>query len=154
MPSTPDRAPLTDALITALATVVEFVGDVTAPDDAGWQDDPGGNSSMFIPYVVLTPQPSPAPTGSLGDSQIDWKLPYTLTTYGVTRQQIEDVADEARRAVLALKDVTITMNDTTTVWKIIGVTSQNIAGVGFTDQIKPTAYSQSDSVLVMFSKKL
>jgi len=154
MPSTPDRAPLTDALIAALEAAVEFVGDVKAPDAAGWQSHPGGNDSIFIPYVVLSPQSSPAPTGSLGDSQIDWRLPYTLTTYGVTRQQIEDVADEARRAVLALKDVTITMNDTTTVWKIIGVTSQNIGGVGFTDQIKPTAYSQSDSVLVMFSKKL
>jgi hypothetical protein len=154
MTSTPDRAPLTDAIITALQTVVEFVGDVVAPQDAGWQNFPGGNDSMFIPYVVLSPQASPAPTGSLGDGQIDWRLPYTLTTYGVTRQQIEDVADEARRAVLALNNVSITMNDGTTVWKIIGVTSQNIGGVGYTDQIKPTAYSQSDSVLVWFSKKL
>lgn len=154
MTSTPDRAPLTDTLIAALNTVVEFVGDVKSPMDAGWQADPGGNESVFIPYVVLSPQPSPAPTGSLGDSQVDWKLPYTLTTYGVTRQQIEDVADEARRAVLGLNNVSITMNDGTTVWKIIGVTSQNIGGVGYTDQIKPTAYSQSDSVLVWFSKKL
>jgi len=154
MGSTPDRAPLTDAIVTALSTVVEFVGDVVAPQDAGWQSYPGGNESVFIPYVTVTPQPSPAPEGSLGDGQIDWRLPYTLTTYGVTRQQIEDVADDARRAVLGLNNISITMNDGTTVWKIIGVTSQNIGGVGFTDQIKPTAYSQSDSVLVWFSKKL
>jgi hypothetical protein len=154
MTSTPDRAPLTDVLIGALETVVEFVGDVIAPQDAGWQNFPGGNDSVFVPYVVLTPQASPAPTGSLGDSQVDWRLPYTLTTYGVTRQQIEDVADEARRAVLGLTNVVVSMHDGTTAWKIIGVTSQNIGGVGYTDQIKPTAYSQSDSVLVWFSKKL
>jgi hypothetical protein len=153
MPSTPDRAPLTDTLIAALTSVVEFVGDVKAPEDAGWQSHPGGNDSIFIPYVILTPMVSPAPVGSLGDSQIDWRLPYTLTTYGVTRQQIEDVADEARRAVLGLNNVVVSMHDGTT-WKIIGVTSQNIGGVGYTDQIKPTANSQSDSVLVMFSKKL
>ena len=113
MTSTPDRAPLTDAIVAALATVVEFVGDVVAPQDAGWQSHPGGNDSVFVPYVTVTPQASPAPTGSLGDGQIDWRLPYTLTTYGVTRQQIEDVADDARRAVLGLNNVSIAMNDGT-----------------------------------------
>jgi hypothetical protein len=154
MTSAPDRKPLTDFLITTLKTAVEQVGDVKAPQDAGWQADPGGNDSVFIPYVVLTPMASRPPTGTLADSQVDWQLPYTVATYGVTRAQIEDVADEARRALLALNKHEVLMNDGTTIWKIINVTSTNIGGVGFTDQIKPTAYSQADSVLVWLSKKL
>lgn len=154
MTSTPDRGPVTNVLVAAVASVVEQVGDVKAPENAGWQGDPAATNSLFIPYVVITPMSTPAPTGSLADAQIDWKLAYTLTTYGVTRRQIEDVADDARRAVLALRDITVVMNDGVTVWKIINVTSQNIGGVGYTDQIKPTAYSQSDSALVWLSKRL
>lgn len=154
MTSTPDRGPLTAVVLAAIAGVVEYVGDIKAPTDAGWQENPGGNDSEFIPYTVVTPMASMAPTGSLDDPQIDWRLPYTLTTYGVARQQIEDVADDARRAVLGLIGTVVSMNDGVTTWKVINVTSQNIGGIGYSDQVKPTAYSQSDSVLVWFSKKL
>lgn len=141
-------------MLAALRAVGLQVGDVTIPDEFGWQGDPSKGGSEFIPFCTVTPMPASRSQGSLANAESEWQLPYTITSYGVDRNQVEDVADTARSALGSVRRVTITMRDGETKWKWQQTTSAGIGGVGYTDQLKPTAYSQADSALVWVSKQL
>lgn len=152
MRSTPDRGVVTDYLLTQLAGQGWPVGDVVAPEGAGWQNDMTAPNSVFVPYLVLTPLNANGGTGTLGDSSTEWRLPYSLSTYGVSRRQVEDLADDARRFIAGFKKITLTMKDGTTTWKIQQSTWQAMGGIGYTNQVTPTALSQTDSLLIWLSK--
>src|SRR5262249_13103965 len=90
------RGPLTAALLTQLTELGKPVGDAIKPPEGGWQGQPNAPESTFVPYLVLTPQTAMVSSGSLGASQSEWRVPYTLASYGVRRDQCEWMADTAR----------------------------------------------------------
>lgn len=155
MRSTIDRGVITSYLQTHLTGAEFTVGIVVAPDGAGWQGEPGTAGSVFVPYTVLTPLNSTSPSGGLADSSSEWQLPYTFSTYGVDARQVEDLADDVRRVLADLRRVNVTMRDGATSWQIQQTTCQSMGGVGYTTQMEPpTAFSQTDSMVLWLSKNL
>jgi hypothetical protein len=84
---------------------------------------------------------------------MDWKLPYTLTTYGTNRRQVEDLADDVRAALLAVKKFPLTMKDGA-IWRITTIDCNAIGGVGYTTAVSPTAFSETDSFNLTLSRSL
>jgi len=155
MASAPDRGVITDWLIDFVQTGLNVsVGDIEAPPDVGWQSDSAKVNAEFIPYLVSTPGTATRSSGSFGDPSMDWKIPYTLTTYGVKRRQVEDLADDVRAALLDVKKVPLTMKDGVTVWKITTIDCTAIGGVGYTTAVTPTAFSETDSFNLTLSRSL
>lgn len=153
MASAPDRGVFTDWLLTHLGTTF-LVGDIEAPAGAGWQTESAAAGSEFIPYVTLMPGTSSQSSGSFGDPSMDWKLSYTLNNYGVNRRQVEDLADDIRAILLAVKKVSVTMKDGSTVWRLNTIACTSIGGVGHTNAVSPTAFSQTDSITLTVSRSL
>lgn len=155
MASNPQRGAITDWLLTAVRDVAHdfLVGDVEAPREAGWQSDPSDPAATFIPYIVFTPNAASSPLGGLNDPATDWRLPYTGTSYGVNRRQVEDLADTVRTALSNVNKVPITTADGST-WKILTIQFLSIGGMGYTNAVQPTAFSQTDSFTIMISKSL
>lgn len=92
--------PVTEAIITALATAGLNVGDGEKPAGAGWQGTPG--QSVFKGYVVVHPVGGFEIDGTLDQPSDDvWPM-HQLTSYGAKRAQCEEVADDAREAMLTI----------------------------------------------------
>jgi hypothetical protein len=149
-----DRGVVTDWVLTLLRGAGMFIGDVIAPSEAGWTGDMGKPGSVFIPFVVLTPGTASAPTGSFADSSEDWQLPYSLMSFGVDRRQVEDLADDARRLLGNQRRVDLVMRDGVSSWRVVQVTWPSIGAVGYTAQVDPTAFSQTDTSVLWLSKNL
>lgn len=155
MASAPDRGVVTDWLIEFVETNLNVVvGDIEAPKNVGWQSDSAKPGAQFTPYLVSLPGTATRSSGSFGDPSMDWKLPYTLTTYGVNRRQVEDLADDVRAALLEVKKIPLTMKDGVTVWKITTIDCSAIGGVGYTTAVSPTAFSETDSFTLTLSRSL
>lgn len=105
------RRLFTQAVLTRAATAGKPVGDAEAPRGgvAGWQGPPNENGSNFVPYSVITPMNAAAGSGPLADPQADVILPYGVTSYGVSRNQCEWMADAVRAAIRGLRGNTVTM---------------------------------------------
>ena len=146
------RGPLTDELITVLETLGKPVGDATAPEPPfGWSDQPGAIGSRFVPYVVLTPLSSGIPSGPFSDSQADWILPYSVQSFGASRQQCEWMADLARSAIVATTRTTYDLGDGD--YKIMQVRTDSIGVVTRQDTVDPGYYAQMDVVSVWVTKE-
>lgn len=90
---------VTDSVIAALAGAGLRVGDGEKPADSGWVGVPG--SSQFRAYVVVHPVGGSDTDGTLDLPSDDvWPL-HQVTAYGSTRAACEQVADNARAAMLA-----------------------------------------------------
>jgi len=154
MASAPDRGVVTDWLIEFVSTELNIaVGDIEAPKNVGWQTDSAKPNAEFVPYLVSTPGTATRSSGSFGDPSMDWKLPYTLTTYGTNRRQVEDLADDVRAALLAVKKFPLTMKDGA-IWRITTIDCNAIGGVGYTTAVSPTAFSETDSFNLTLSRSL
>jgi hypothetical protein len=145
------RGDLTDHLLAALKVNGLLVGDGVAPDDGGWDDDPNAPNSSYLPYVVVMPQTAQAGTGSLGDNETDWQIPYTLASYGVTREQVEWFADESRVIFKSCeKDLVLMDGDK---WQITQFLVMSIGGIARNDSMEPSEFSQIDLVSLRISKE-
>jgi hypothetical protein len=154
MASAPDRGVITDWLLAHLRSQGYNMGDIEADQSFGWQTDAGSPGAEFVPYTTQIPGTATRSTGSFGDPSMDWWLPYTLTTYGVNRRQVEDLADDLRAGLLEVKKIPVTMKDGSTVWKITTIDCTAIGGVGYTNAVTPTAFSQTDSISLTVSRSL
>lgn len=152
MSSTPDRGTLTNRVLSELRAAGLLVGDILAPDTAGWQTQPGGDADVFVPYVTLTPQTVGSPSGSVEDPTEDWRIPYTLTSFAVDRNQVEDYADKVRRVLLGIRRREVTMSNGSWQWQQTQWVT--IGAVGYTQIVNPTAFSQTDSMTIWLSKNL
>ena len=97
MASSPERRVISNWLVDHLKTDLSLaVGKVVAPSDGGWQKDSAAVGAEFIRYSVVTPQTGTPDSPSFDDPSQDWKLPYTITSYGVDADQVEELADLQR----------------------------------------------------------
>jgi len=151
--STVERAKISAWLREFLETGIGLpVGRVIAPDEAGWQTDSTKPGSEFVPYIVLTPGTASPVWPTFDDPSQDWNVPYQATTYGVNVDQVEDLADEARKLLLATKKVAVAMSEGS--WRVTTISCTAIGGVGYTTAIDPTAYSQTDSFTLSLSRSI
>lgn len=152
VPSYLPRGGLTDYLIATLRAVPLLIGDGVAPPTGGWDDDPNAPNSTFFPYLVVNPMSVPDPTGSVADSAMDFRVPYSLTSVGISRKQCETYADIGRKAVAALAKSTVTLSGGG--WKIQQARANSIGGVSRSDNTEPSEFTQSDVVIIWLSKEL
>ena len=154
MPSALSRGPITTALVTHLETSTFPVGDNAAPSDPyGWQGEPDGVPSTFIPWLSLQPGTAVAqsPPGTLGDTGTEWRLSYAVFYAGVTRKQQEALADRMRNVLVNITRQGV-VTDTGT-WRIQKV---SCSGVGSSNRIGsayPDYYTQTDNFEVWITKE-
>lgn len=152
------RRTFTDAVLGTLVGALDKpVGDAEVPRGgvSGWQGEPNQDGSNFIPYVVLTPMTAGAGTGPIGDPQGDVVLPYSLTSYGVSREQCEWMADAARQAVSTLGGVDVVQWSGTSqqyTRRIQQVVDSQIGQVQPINLTEPAYYAQSDIVALWTSR--
>lgn len=152
------RRPITDAvLVAARDNQDKPIGDAEMPRGgvAGWQGDPSADGSNFVPYAVITPQAVGGGSGPLDDPQGDIILSYSVHSYGVSREQVEWVADNVRAAIgtLAKADV-VQWSGTTREHRrrIQQVVDTQIGSVVRTDQTDPAVYAEADVVALWTSR--
>lgn len=146
-----ERGPVTALLIDALKTSNLPVGDNNAPQDPyGWQsDEPNAEGSNFIPWMSITAGPGKAQTrpGSVGDSNSEWLMSYSVFYTGVTRDQCDWLADKMRGLLTEIKKVSVNG------WRIQQVKCPNIGGTNRISSPFPDYYTQADSFEVWLSKE-
>lgn len=90
---------VTESVITVLTAATLRVGDGEKPAASGWQGAAG--ESTFRGYVVVHPVGGFNIDGTLDEPSDDvWPLAQ-VTAYGATRAQCEEIADDARAAMLS-----------------------------------------------------
>src|SRR3954462_49602 len=115
--TTINRGPITDRLITELLVDSLPVGDNSVPlTSYGWQGEPNAEGSTFIPWISIYGGAATAGMGSFGDSASEWKLPYSVTYAGITRKQLDWLADKARTRLVSITRETVTTSSGN--WKI------------------------------------
>ena len=152
MPSFLPRGELTDYLISELQDAGLRIGDGEAPDDGGWDDDPNLTTSSYKPYLVINPMAVPEPTGPIGDSSTDFRVPYSVTSWGISRKQVEVYADKGRKTLAELERSVIQLSGSD--WKIQQARANSIGGVSRTDNTEPSEFTQSDVVIIYVSKEI
>lgn len=145
------RSELTDFMIAELSEQI-LVGDVDMPDGGGWDDDPSLPDSSYVPYVILTPMPVSNISGPVGEPHADYRVPYSLTFFGISRSQVDGYADVCRKHLASITRQAIILDGES--WKIQQIEPSSIGGVVRTDQMDPSTFAQSDAVTVWISKDL
>lgn len=143
---------LTDILLARLGTAGQPVGDAVSPPGGGWIGQPNADGSNFTPYVVLTPGPASVSSGPIGDTQADWQLAYSMTSFGVSREQVEWMADTARAVAVTLARETVMLNGDG--YAVQQAREQVIGPVQRVDATEPAYYGQTDSISLWISKEL
>lgn len=154
MPSSLSRGPLTTRLITELKTANFPVGDNSKPDvPHGWQGEPNGASSTFIPWLTLTPlaaQPQSI-TGALGDTGTEWRLGYSVYYAGLSRKMTEALADRMRSNLINIARENYTSETGT--WRIQKVSCTAVGSSQRIGSAYPDYFTQADTFDVWISKE-
>jgi hypothetical protein len=150
--STINRGPITDRVLTELAVDGLPVGDNSAPTTAfGWQGEPNADGSNFIPWMAAYGGTARPGEGSFADSASEWRLPYTVTYAGVTRNQLDWIADKARKRLVAItREVVATETGN---WKICQIRCTSVGATNRVGSPFPDYYTQSDLFEVWLSKE-
>lgn len=153
MPSAISRGPITNRILSELATAGFPVGDNTTPIDAfGWQGQPNETDSVFIPYMTCA-----ALTGQvqrvqgMGDTGTEWSLPYSVFYAGVTRKQTEALADRLRSALTNIEREDVETD--TGRWQIQKISCTSVGGSVKQGSAFPDYFTQVDSFDVWVSKR-
>jgi hypothetical protein len=130
---------VTESIISVLEVATLRVGDGEKPANSGWQGTPG--QSTFRGYVVVHPVGAFNIDGTLDQPSDDvWPLAQ-VTSYGATRAQCEEIADDARAAMLTGAFVVA--------GRSLGRWSIDLVGVVVrTDDIQPSIYMAPDRYTV------
>ena len=152
--ATINRGPITDRLLSELKELSLPVGDNKVPDDPyGWQGaEPDIDTSSFIPWMVLTAGTAPAGSGSLGSSASEWRLPYTVFYAGVSRDQLDWLADRMRSKFVAIERELITTDSGD--WKVQQLRCTSVGGTNRVGSTFPDYYTQTDLFEVWLSKEM
>lgn len=152
------RRTFTDAVLEALRGALDKpVGDAEMPRGgvAGWQGEPNQDGTNFVPYVVLTPMNAGQGSGPIADPQGDVVLPYSISSYAVSREQVEWMADASREAVASMTKQEIDQwSGTSGAYQrmIQQVVDTQIGQVQRIDQTDPAFYAQTDIVALWTSR--
>lgn len=147
-----NRAPITDRLIAELESTTLPVGDNAVPAGTyGWQGAPNGQDSTFIPWMSIYGGTAQAGTGSFGSSASEWRLPYSVTYAGVTRKQLDWLADKARTQLVSIARETVATNSGN--WRICQIRCTSIGATNRVGAPFPDYYTQSDLFEVWLSKE-
>jgi len=146
------RSDVTELVLsTVLAETTNPVGDASSPNVTyGWSGTPGEIGSTYTPYTVIYPQSASSSSGPVADPLADWKLPYSLTSYGATRAQCEWLCDIARSALLELDRTTVVCGDAT--YTIQQAKVDVIGSVIRSDALQPPTFGQTDVVSIWVTK--
>lgn len=146
------REPLTQLLLTTLSATGKPVGDGRAPQNAGWSGNmPNKDGSNFTPYSVLTPGPASQSMGPMSDAQADWHLDYSISSFGVSRQQCEWMSDKARLTLAVLAKTQVTLGTST--YRVQQVRVDALGGIQRIDATDPPYWGQNDQVSIWLSKE-
>lgn len=152
------RGELTNLILATLTTGLHGygagipVGDGVIPPDSGWSGEPNAPTSHFRPYLVVLPMVANQSSGPISDSQADWRLPYGLFYYAVSRVQVEWLADRSRHVLASLVHTTVVLNSVD--YEVQQVRTDMIGGATRVDQTDPPYWSQTDSQNIWISKEL
>lgn len=152
MPSYLPRGELTTLLIDRLRTAGLLIGDGVAPDAGGWNDDPNLPTSKFMPYLVVNPMAVADPNGPIGDTSSDFRVPYSVTSTGISRKQAEVYSDKGRKTLAELERNSVMLGGSD--WKIQQARANSIGGVVRTDNTEPSEFTQSDVVTIWITKEI
>jgi hypothetical protein len=139
-----ERRSLSAAVVAAVATTGSPVGLAHAPQGGGWQGQPNLDATDFVAYSVVTPQTATNAMGPLSDPQADRQIPYAVSSFGVSPEQTEWMADKSRSAVAAMKKTTVVLGDGS--YKIQQVRTDVIGGLTRVDSTEPPYWGQVDVV--------
>lgn len=146
------REPLTQIVLTTLETTGKPVGDARAPKTGGWTgNQPNKDGSNFKPYVVVTPGPATFSSGPIADAQADWHVSYSLSSFGVSRQQCEWMSDKSRLTLIGLKGQTLILG--TDSYRVQQVRVDALGGIQRMDATDPPYWGQNDQISIWLSKE-
>lgn len=153
MPSSISRGPITNRLLAELETEGFPVGDNSSPTvPYGWQGEPNDPAATFTPWLSLSPGTavSQTPAGSMGDTQVDWRLNYSVFYSGTSRKQTEALADRMRLNLTNIKRESITTP--TGNWRIQKIGCPAIGNTSRIGSAYPDYFTQADSFEVWVTK--
>jgi hypothetical protein len=139
-------------LIKALSDTNKPIGDGLQPTNSGWQGEPNLAGSNFVPYTVLTPMSANTAIGTFDESQADWHLPYSLASFGVSREQCEWMADKCRQLSAGLQHTFFgSGNDSFSIQQVQVLT---IGGIQRVDTTNPPYFGQVDVISIWLAKEV
>lgn len=129
------------------------VGDCDVPTgDYGPLGTPGEPGYQFRPYSIIKPMSAGEGYGTFGDSDSIFNFPYSVSSFGSTREQCEWICDKARQSFESLKREEFDGVDGT--YSIMKVRTMSIGGVVINSQIVPHLFGQTDVFGVFVSKNV
>lgn len=147
-----NRGPITDRVIAELKTAELPVGDNNVPEDPyGWQGEPNADLSSFIPYMSVTAGTAGPGVGTLGASASEWKLPYTVFYAGVTRAQLDWIADKMRIQLTNIAREPVETGSGS--WRIQQIRCTSVGGSNRIGSTFPDYFTQADLFEVWLSKE-
>jgi hypothetical protein len=147
------RGPITDRLLTQLATEGFPVGDDAAPTvPYGWQGEPDDPGKTFTPWITLTPSTAipQNPAGALANTYADWKLGYQVGYAGISRKQTEALADRMRHGLTYI--VRERVQTPTGDWKFQKAACVTIGNTSRMGSAYPDYFTQTDTFEVWVTK--
>lgn len=146
------RGPITERLIAQLASLGLPVGDNSPPTTPhGWQGEPNADTSTFIPWMSVVAGTAQAGVGSFGMSASEWRLPYSVTYAGVTRKQLDWLADKARDGLVSIARENVLTDGGS--WRICQIRCTSVGASNRFGAPFPDYYTQSDLFEVWLSKE-
>jgi len=146
-----NRRILTKTIIDKVKLTGKPVGDGVTPKGAGWTGgQPNAEGTNFVPFCVVGIGTSSSSSGPISDFQADWQTTYTVSSFGVSREQTEWTADLARTNLALLKGTTLNLGDAN--YKVISVRVDAIGGIQRVDATEPQYWGQTDAYTVWVTK--
>lgn len=150
MSTTIARAPLTDKVLATLKATGIAVGDGELPD-ASWVGHPNAPGSSYEPFAVLGELTADRADGPIGDSQADWRMPYMVEYFGITRSQASWLADKMRGALDSLRFTRITLGPAD--YKVQYVRHDNLGSPQRISVTNPPFWHQQDGITLWMGKE-
>lgn len=145
------RSPLTEQILATLRAGGRVVGDGELPD-ANWIGQPMAPGSEYEPFAVLSELTADHSEGPIGASQGDWRMPYMVECFGISREQVSLMADTIRGALAGLRFTELMLG--TVNYKVQLVRADVIGAPQQIPVTTPPFWHQQDNVTVWIGKEV
>lgn len=145
------RSPLTLAVLAALRVPGQVIGDGELPD-ANWIGEPMLPESVFEPFAVLSELNADHAEGPIGASQGDWRMPYMVECFGISRGQVSWLADRLRNALNGMRYSKILLGPNT--YKVQLVRTDSIGQPTQINVTFPSFWHQQDAATLWMGKEI